>query len=260
VTSSRTNRTTRLRRPGWLRRSPPVLTSPANRRSSPPSRAERWREITRLIRRHRRWLSAGCLGLGVAIAVSTLAPQPASGEFIVTAARDLQPGVTLTAADLRQVRFTTAQLPAGAIAQPAAAIGRRLGSAIRRGEPLTDVRLDDAGALASPGNGLVAMPIRLADTRAAELLQPGMRVDVLAASATSAELGAASSIEPAVVVALGVTVVAVPNPAAATGLAASDTDPLSQDGALVVLATTPEQARLLAQAQVSDRLSAVSLG
>jgi hypothetical protein len=58
-----------------------------------------------------------------------------------------------------------------------------------------------------------------------------------------------------VVVARGVTVVAVP-----TGSTGSDVDQLDQDGALVVLSTTPEQAQMLAQAQVSDRLSAVSLG
>jgi pilus assembly protein CpaB len=213
-----------------------------------------------MIGRHRRWVSAGLFGIAVAVAVSTLAPRPVAGEFVVTAGRDLQPGATLTSSDLRQVRFTNAQLPAGAITEPGAAIGHQLGSAMRRGEPLTDVRLDDAGALASPGNGLVATPVRLADTRAAELLQPGMRIDVLAASSSSSALAApGASAEPAAVVAHEVTVVAVPSTTGSGG-SAGDVDPLDQDGALVVLATTPEQARMLAQAQVSDRLSAVSLG
>jgi pilus assembly protein CpaB len=248
----------RLRRPGWLRRSPPVLSPPPNRRTG-PSRSERWREVVRLISRHRRWVSAGFLGIGVAITVSTLAPRPTPGEYVVTAARDLQPGASLTASDLRQVRFSTAQLPAGAITRPGTAIGHRLGSAMRRGEPLTDVRLDDAGTLASPGHGLVATPIRLADTRAAQLLQPGMRIDVLAASSSSTLDSVGAGVAPATVVASDVTVVAVPT-SSASGPSANAIDPLDQDGALVVLATTPAQARVLAQAQVSDRLSAVSLG
>ncbi len=261
----------RLNRPRWLPRSPPVLVPPPRRGSSPRSRAEMSREAIRLIGRYRRWLSAGFVGIAVAITVSVFAPQPASGEVVVTAARDLAAGATLTTKDLRSVRFTATQLPAGALTQTSQVIGRRLGGAVRRGEPLTDVRLDDAGMLASPGAGLVATPIRLADTQAADLLQPGMRIDVLAAS-TQLSVGAAfgggsaagsavegdpaSGITSAIVIADSVTVIAVP---AATLGTANSTDPLDQDGALVVLATTPAQARLLAQAQVSDRLSAVAV-
>jgi pilus assembly protein CpaB len=200
------------------------------------------------------------LGVAVAIAVGTLAPRPGPGEFVVTAGRDLPSGASLAAKDLRRVRYSAAQLPAGAITQPSAVIGRQLGGAMRRGEPLTNARLDDAGALASPGRGLVASAVRLADTRAAQLLQPGMRIDVLAASSNTTELdSAAVSVQPASVVAHDVTVIDVAADPG-TGLAANTADPLDQDGALVILATTPAQARLLAQAQVSDRLSAVSLG
>jgi hypothetical protein len=137
-------------------------------------------------------------------------------------------------------------------------VGHQLSGPLRRGEPLTDVRIDE-GLLHRPGSGLVSVPVRLADTEAARLLRPGQRVDVLAAN-TSTEPGAAPTA--AVVVAAGVAVVAIPvASAAAGGLSAADPGAeVGGEGALVVLATTPLQARQLAQAQVSARLSAMVVG
>jgi pilus assembly protein CpaB len=232
------------------------MTPAPDRRSLPKSRRQRLHELARAIGRHRRWVSAGCVGLAAAIAVSALAPAPPPGEFVLTTARNLAPGAVLGASDLRLVRFARAQLPDGVLTSPAAAIGHRLAGAMRRGEPLTDVRLDDGFVLADPGAGLVATTVRLADLRAAELLEPGTRIDVLAAAGATLD-STSTVLEPAAVVAHDVTVIELP---AVTAAGATDTDPLGQDGALVVLATTPEQARLLAQAQVSDRLSAVSIG
>jgi pilus assembly protein CpaB len=269
VTSRPSGRQWRPRAPALLRRPPPVLTRPPNQASVPTSRAEQWREAIRQVGRHRQWAAAGCLGIAVAVGVATFAPRPPASVPVVTAARDLASGVMLTAADVATERVTSAQLPAGALADAGLAIGRRLAGAVRRGEPLTDVRLESAaGVLANPGHGLVATPIRLADTRAADLLQPGMTIDVLAASVGSILGGAggaggaaSTTLAAAVVVARGVTIIDVPQTADPTGAGGgSATDPLDQDGALVVLATTPEQARVLAQAQVSDRLSAISAG
>jgi hypothetical protein len=67
----------------------------------------------------------------------------------------------------------------------------------------------------------------------------------------------------AVVVAAGVSVVAIPGASSAGGGSAPSSvtaDDSGLEGALVVLATTPTQARALAQAQVSARLSAVVVG
>ncbi|MGW0072967.1 flagellar biosynthesis protein FlgA, partial [Streptosporangium sandarakinum] len=89
---------------------------------------------------------------------------------------------------------------------------------------------------AAHGPGTVATPVRVADSEAARLLSPGDVVNVLAASATW------EGAVPARVVAEGVTVLA--------GLGDR-----SDHGALVVLATTAEQAVRLASAQAGGHLS-----
>jgi hypothetical protein len=129
--------------------------------------------------------------------------------------------------------------------------------------------------LRRPDVGLVSAPVRLADSQAAQLLQPGQRIDVLAAStavgdagasgsasgAASSSAGAAtgSATAAATVVAADVMVVAIPVAAAPAG-GGSQVDSLGVEGALVVLATSPLQARQLAQAEVTSRLSAVVVG
>jgi hypothetical protein len=153
-------------------------------------------------------------------------------------------------------------------------VGRALAGPIRSGEPITDVRLDGdrlaagtAGTpLAPPGDGLVAMPVRFADVQAAALLRAGEHVDVLAAtpparvSAATPSSGSSAAPTMAAVVASDVAVISAPvvqaggeaalDPVTSAGLATSD-------GALVVLATTREQARALAEAELTARLSAV---
>ncbi|MFD1547276.1 hypothetical protein [Nonomuraea guangzhouensis] len=101
---------------------------------------------------------------------------------------------------------------------------------MRRGEPLTDVRL--LHSLPLPP-GTVATPVRLADPDTAQLVAPGSTIDVLAAweGQPTAQL-----------VADNVTVVTIPK---------ADND----HGALIVLATTPSQATQLAAAQAGGRLS-----
>ena len=185
-------------------------------------------------------------------ALSAITAKPAPGTTVVAAARDLPAGATLTGTDVHTVALPAAAVPAGAITATALAIGRTISGAVRRDEPLTDVRLAD-GLLSTPAPGMVATPVRLADPEAAELLQPGQHVDVLAAS-TSTQPQASQAV--AAVVAAGVRVVAIPSGTSGPN-GTADTQDLGIEGALVVLATTPAQARALAQAQVSTRLSAV---
>ena len=119
----------------------------------------------------------------------------------------------------------------------AAALGRVLAGPVRRGEALTDVRLLGAGLLIR-GRGLVAVPVRLADSATAYLLHAGDRVDVLAVPTDSPRQSSA------VTVAASLEVLAVPSP--------GQSDP---DGALVILAATPATAARLAAAAVGSRLS-----
>jgi Flp pilus assembly protein CpaB len=240
-----------------LRPSPPPLSAAPGLRPAQLSPRQACHEVRVAVRRHRRLIAAGLVGLAAALAVSALAPKPPPTVAVVTAAHDLPTGATLTAADLREVAVPPSVVPAGAVFDSALLVGHQLSSPLRRGEPLTDVRLDE-GLLRRPGGGLVSVPVRLADTQAARLLRPGQRVDVLAAN-TSTEPGAAAAT--AAVVAAGVAVVAIPVASAGTGSLSADPGPdAGGEGALVVLATTPLQARQLAQAQVSARLSAVVVG
>ena len=127
----------------------------------------------------------------------------------------------------------------------AALAGRVLAGPVRAGEPITDVRLVGRSLLEGYGERLVAAPVRIADAESARLLRAGDVIDVLAATA-AAESGAGE----ARLVAAGVRVVVVPlvEESALGGGSFGE-------GALVVLATSPETATRLASAAVTSRLS-----
>jgi Flp pilus assembly protein CpaB len=198
-------------------------------------------ELQRYLRKHRALVAGALTATGVLAALPALAPAAGPSVLVVAAAHDLQPGHPLTTGDLTTVALPQDLVPAGAVTDVTAALGHAAAGAVRRGEPLTDVRL--LGAVLVQGAGLVAVPLRLADPATLALLHAGDRVDVLAAP-TSAE-GAATS---AVTVAAGVRVLAVPERTDATA-----------DGGLVVVAATPATAARLAAAAVAARLSVTLL-
>lgn len=118
------------------------------------------------------------------VLAGALALLPATGSQVqvVVAAHDLAPGRPLDAADLRHRDLPADLVPSGALRDPAAAVGRAPGGAVRDGEPLTDVRLATAPerppeVAAAPGQ--VAVPVRLADPGVGDLLHPGARVDLV---------------------------------------------------------------------------------
>ena len=239
----------------WVpfRAAPPPLRDAPSTRTKQRGGDELWREIRIAVRRYRRLLRAVLIVIAVAIVVARLSPEPAPTTAIVAAARDLPAGAVLTAADLRTIGLPPTAVPAGATTDVAAVVGSQLSGPLRRGEPLTDVRLT-TGVLSRPTAGLVSAPVRLADSQAAQLLQPGQRIDVLAASTATA-----STATTAGVVAADVLVIVIPVASALPGGSQTNSD-VGVEGALVVLATSPMQARLLAQAQVTSRLSAVVVG
>jgi Flp pilus assembly protein CpaB len=200
-----------------------------------------FRELQRLARRHRA-VVAGVLAAGAVLtALPVLAPSAAATVTVVAAAHDLAPGAALTRADVTTVSLPRSVAPEGVLAQPEDVVGRAVTGAVRRGEPLTDVRLLGAGLLQTAG--LVAAPVRLADTATVALLHAGDRVDVLAAPTSSDE-----ALTSAVTVARALQVLAVPGLGDADG-----------DGGLVVLAATPATAARLAAAAVGARLSVTVL-
>jgi pilus assembly protein CpaB len=247
---------------------PPLRDAPALR--PPRQNADRVRREIRIgVRRYRRLIGAAMVTVALALVVSKLAPKPAATTAILVAAHDLPAGEVLTAADLHVIDVPPATVPSGAATDVGAVVGNQLSGPLRRNEPLTDVRLND-GLLRRPAPGLVSAPVRLADSQAAGLLRPGQRIDVLAAStAVQGDAGTAGGSASAVgaaaggaaaVVAANVMVVAIPIAAPPPGTLSDTSGDVGVEGTLVVLATTPMQARQLAQAQVSARLSAVVVG
>jgi pilus assembly protein CpaB len=186
---------------------------------------------------------------------------------VLVAAHDLPAGVVLHAADLRSVPMPRAAVPAGVL-RPAAAVGRRVGAPMRRGEPVLDVRLLGPGlAVGLTDPAAVAVPVRVADLATAELAHAGDRVDLLAVpedpvaggvSAGGPEPGGAAAGGPssggtvtgdqtgAAVLAEDVRILAV------LGMPGASVE----DGAVLVVAVDLATARRLAVATARQRLSA----
>jgi Flp pilus assembly protein CpaB len=231
-----------------------------------------------LMARHRRLLAAVLAAATVGFGLLALRPAPPPTVRVLVAAHDLPGGATLRSRDIRTAAFPAAAVPDGALGSDtprSGAAGRVLTGPMRRGEPFTDARLLGAGLLDGYGPGVVATPVRLADADAARLLHPGDRVDVLAVAEPSVadpfedsyeapsddpskdpskdpseDAAPAAPATPAVSTTSGsrvrtivssVPVIAVPR------------QPFGSEGALVVLATSRQQASVLAGA--GNRLS-----
>lgn len=136
----------------------------------------------RLLRRGR-FLAAGlCLLLaGVAALGSSRtherAPAPA-GTSVLVAARDLPAGHVLARADLAE-RSWPRVLPTGvAVARSSDAVGDRLASPLRRGEPLTTTRLTTGRLTTGLPSGSVAVSVPLAGSTGG-LVRAGDEVDLI---------------------------------------------------------------------------------
>ncbi|MGZ4486615.1 MAG: SAF domain-containing protein [Nocardioides sp.] len=133
--------------------------------------------VRRAVLRRRRPLAALLAAVAVATGLhATLAPPPAR-VAVAVAARDLPAGAVLDARDVTRAWFAPGSVPAG-LAGPVT--GRVLAAPLRRGEPVTDVRLLGP-ALAAAYPGLVAVPVRFPDAAMVGLLRVGDRLDVVAA-------------------------------------------------------------------------------
>src|SRR4051794_38471253 len=132
----------------------------------------------------RRVLAALLAAVAVVALVQALAPAAPRTVAVWVAARDLSGGSPLRPGDVRALALPAAAVPAGAQPADVRLVGRLLAAPVRRGEPLTDVRLLGQSLLSAlPEPGLVAVPVRVADgSAAAALVQPGDVVDVLAAT------------------------------------------------------------------------------
>lgn len=172
---------------------------------------------------------------------TTLRPPAASTTDVVVARVDLPPGVVLGDSDVVVAPRASDSLPDDAATDAQPMLGRLVTAPIRAGEVVRGRDVVGDTLLASLGNGLVAVPVRLADDGVAALLQAGDVVDL-----TSAHDGAAE------VVAAGVRVLAVPRAVAPTSVLG----PSSADGggSLVVVAASPSAALALQRAETEGRV------
>lgn len=122
--------------------------------------------------------------LVVLAAVAALRSDPRGEQTdIVVAARDLAPGVELTAGDVHLETRTAATVPDGSQSSVDTVVGSTLAGPARRGEVLTDVRLlGPRLAQSAAGPNARIVPLHLADSALLDLIRPGDVVDVLAAS------------------------------------------------------------------------------
>jgi Flp pilus assembly protein CpaB len=186
----------------------------------------------------RRPLAAICAAVAVlAVAHEARPPQPAT-VAVEVAARDLPSGAVLGATDLMRISVPADLATAHT---PARVMGRTLAAPVRRGEPLTDVRLVGP-ALTQGYPGLVALPVRIPDPGIVALLHVGDRIDLVAADPQ----GGGTE-----VVATGVPVMALPqadaDEASVTGLG----------GRLVVVGAPPGEIEQIADASVTRFLTIV---
>ena len=125
-----------------------------------------------------------CLALALLSALTSRAA-PATGQqsSVVVTAKPVRPGAVLTAADLALALWPPALVPAAAVVRFSDAVGRTVGAAMTRGEPVTAARLLDTGISTALGPGEVALTIGLASDNQAAILQAGALVDLYAASA-----------------------------------------------------------------------------
>jgi Flp pilus assembly protein CpaB len=186
--------------------------------------------------RRRRPLAALLAAVAVAAGLHAAAPPAPARTSVLVAARDLPSGVVLAADDLVRVAFTPGTVPDGVAT---GAVGRTLAAPLRRGEPVTDVRLVGP-ALARSRPGLAALPVRLPDAAMAALLRVGDRIDLVAADPQ----GSAAR-----VVATDVPVLALPASTEASGVAG----PLP--GRLVVVGVPESQVPEVADAAARYFLS-----
>lgn len=144
----------------------------------------------RTLLRNRGWPRTMALRRLVAVALvllaGALALRPAGAREtadvgVVVAVKDMAPGGALAQADLAIRPLPAGAVPAGAFTSRDAVVGRVLAGAVRAGEPLTDVRLVGAAdtAMTTGDPTAVTVPVRLADPDVADLLRPGVRVDVV---------------------------------------------------------------------------------
>ncbi|HVT22382.1 MAG TPA: SAF domain-containing protein [Mycobacteriales bacterium] len=213
-----------------------MRTSPTTRTDLGALRAT----LTDAFHRNRRLVTALLAAVAVILAISAVRGRGPDTTRVWVAARDLAGGQPLHRSDLAAEALPRSAVPAGALTARQPPVGVLLGAPVRRGEPLTDVRLLSPALLAAVASPhAVAVPVRVSDGPAAlALVSAGQRVTVLAAADPG--LGVRARVRTVVG---SVRVLAVPAHTSDAGLG------------LIIVAASPTQAARLAAIPASDRVS-----
>lgn len=187
---------------------------------------------------------AAAAALVLLAAVAALRPDPSDGRTdVVVAARDLAPGVELTAADLKLESRSATTVPDGSHTASAALVGATLAGPARRGEVLTDVRvLGPRLTEAAAGPDARVVPIHLTDAALLDLVRAGDVVDVLAVPSSGVAVGDADA-RPRIVASSAVVVLVSPK-----------TKESARDG-VVLVALPGQQAKEVAGASLSEAIT-----
>lgn len=218
------------------------------------------RRVRAVVWKARFLLAAGTLGLAAAVTVAQLQPPPPAQVTIVVADRSVPAGVPLTADDLRTARVPPQAAPADALRDPAAALDRVLVVPVSEGTVVSEPVLVPPGSGPHGPPGTVVAAVRLGDPALAQILGPGMHVDLLAPSASgsfsSAELPSPDAVA-ALHLAQRALVLPGPfiTPPSSGGLALAPAPDEATD--LILVAVTPEEASLLANAGGWGAITAV---
>lgn len=162
-----------------------------------PTISAGWHRARLAVLRRRRPLAALCAGVAVVATLQAVRAEPPAVVPVRVAAHDLGAGSRIGADDLRVVDYVPGSVPDDVLADP---VGHVLAGGLRAGTPITGAAVVGP-ALADPGAGSVAVPVRLPDAGLAALLRVGDVVDLMA---TDPQAGTT------VPVASGVRVLALP--------------------------------------------------
>jgi Flp pilus assembly protein CpaB len=148
-------------------------------------RAGRFRLLQLMSGWPRRTVAGLCFLLAGVSALMPPSHRPAGGPtgVVLVAARPLAAGAILTKSDLASSIWPVALIPSSALRSTGPVVGRPLGAAMARGEPLTTTRLLDTSVTSALLAGQVAATVTLADRGQAVILAAGSLIDLYAPSA-----------------------------------------------------------------------------
>ncbi|MGO1383446.1 MAG: SAF domain-containing protein [Arachnia sp.] len=129
--------------------------------------------IIRTISWHRRKVAAVLAALGTFALLTHFSGAAEPSTAVVVLARSVDAGAALTLADLSRVDLPVTHVPAGALRDPAEAVGRSAAVSLSASTIIQPALLV-SGAPPPPGRSLV--PITVRESQLREILSPGTRV------------------------------------------------------------------------------------